>query len=106
MDVEVLTVSACPNRSLALARVREALDRVGASGIAVAERVVDDLAVARAAGMHGSPTIRVDGRDPFPCDSAEASVSCRLYRTDSGLESAPSLGALVDALSPHGSDIR
>jgi hypothetical protein len=99
VEVELLTVPDCANRTIALTRVRAALERVGARGVVVAERVIANPSAARAAGMHGSPTVLIDGRDPFPVEGTEASLSCRLYREPSGVEGAPSIDALVNALS-------
>ena len=49
--------------------------------------------------MHGSPTILVDGTDPFAAPGEPASVSCRLYRDDNGqVESAPSASQLRQAI--------
>ena len=97
-----MTVTDCPHREMALDRVRQALDRVGASRVVVTERVIDDPAVAVAAGMHGSPTVLIDGHDPFTAAGVEAPVSCRLYPTVSGFDGAPSIEDLVAALSQRG----
>jgi hypothetical protein len=100
--VEVLTVTDCPHRDMALDRVRQALDRVGASQVVVTERVIDDPEVAAAAGMHESPTVLIDGHDPFTAAGIEASVSCRLFPTASGFDGAPTVEDLVAALSQPG----
>jgi|Tabmets5t2r1_1033131.scaffolds.fasta_scaffold00079_11 hypothetical protein len=93
VGVEVLTVTDCPHRGLTLARLRAALDRVGLADVVLTERVIDDPAEAMAAGMHGSPTILVDGHDPFAESGTEPSVSCRLFRTPNGYDGAPSVEA-------------
>jgi hypothetical protein len=98
MRIEVLTVSGCPNRQLAVTRVREALHRAGLEATLV-DRVIDDPVDAAAAKMAGSPTILVDGRDAFVAESPEPSISCRLYRSESVVEGAPNVSALVDALT-------
>jgi hypothetical protein len=99
VGVEVLTVTDCPHRARTLDRVRAALDRLGLPQVVVTERVIDDPAEAVASGMHGSPTILIDGRDPFTASGTEPSVSCRLYPTANGYDGAPSVEALVDALA-------
>jgi len=53
---------------------------------------------AQRLGMHGSPTILVNGSDPFPSED-DPSVACRLYRTADGVEGAPSVAELVEVLS-------
>ena len=45
----------------------------------VTERVIDDPLLAAAAGSHGSPTVLIDGHDPFTAAGIAASVSCRLF---------------------------
>jgi hypothetical protein len=47
-------------------------------GATVAERVIDDPDVAWAVGMHGSPTVLVDGTDPFAPAGLPGSLSCRV----------------------------
>jgi len=45
------------------------------------------------AGLGGSPTFLVDGVDPFPVGDG-TSWACRLYRTEAGLQGAPSVAQL------------
>lgn len=98
MEIEVLTVADCPHRVRTLDRLRDALAHVGRTDVAITEREVGDATEASRLGMHGSPTILVDGRDLFGDFRTEASLSCRLYRSDAGVDGAPSVDALVDAL--------
>jgi hypothetical protein len=104
--VEVLTVTDCPHREMALDRARQALDPLGASQVVLTERVIDDPEVAAAAGMLGSPTVLIDGCDPFTAAGVEASVSCRLFPTASGYDGAPTVDDLVVALSLPGRTLR
>jgi hypothetical protein len=98
MRIDVFTVSGCPHRLLAMTRLREAIDHSGVDA-AVVERVIDDPGIAATVGMAGSPTILVEGRDLFGSAGSEPSISCRLYRSDSGVDGAPSVTALIDALT-------
>lgn len=77
MLLSVLSVPDCPNVTVMLDRLLEVL---GDRPAELAVVVVDDDEGARAWGMTGSPTLLVDGVDPFAAPGAEASVSCRLYR--------------------------
>lgn len=97
--IEVLTVNDCPHRETVLHRIREALRQVGADDRVVTERVVEDLAAATASGMHGSPTVLIDGRDPFVRAGVEPSLSCRVFPTATGFDGAPSVDELVAVLS-------
>lgn len=98
----MLTVPECPHRAEAIARVRDAVTATGRRGAVVTERVIATVEGAAAAGMRGSPTILIDGHDPFASGPDGPSVSCRLYRSAAGVEGAPPLGALVDALGSSG----
>ncbi|MGW1073025.1 hypothetical protein [Streptomyces sp. NPDC002537] len=93
MRVEMLTVPDCPNGPVL--RERLALALAGRTDVEFTEHVVDDQAEAERRGMHGSPTLLVDGHDPFAAPGAAASVSCRLYRgADGRVDGAPSIEEL------------
>ena len=58
-----------------------------------------DLAEAARWGMHGSPTLLIDGRDPFAVPGAAPAIACRLYEAENGrLDGAPAVSALRQAL--------
>ncbi|MGW1553898.1 organomercurial lyase [Streptomyces sp. NPDC002346] len=95
--ITVLTVPDCPNAPLALERITAALDGREAD-VELVE--VGEEAEAARWGMTGSPTVLVDGVDPFAVPSAPASVSCRLYRDEEGRAAgAPSVEVLRKALA-------
>ncbi|MEU7019248.1 hypothetical protein ABZ990_01130 [Streptomyces sp. NPDC046203] len=97
--VEVLVVPDCPHQGPAEERAREALADVGLAGRVVTTRVIADEEAAERAGFTGSPTILVDGRDPFaPDGAAKPALTCRLYRTPDGLDGVPDRAALRRAL--------
>ena len=97
MRVDILHVPGCPNVAMARSRVDEAL-RAAALEARVEQVEVTTHDDAQRLGMHGSPTILIDGRDPFPPDE-DSSIACRLYRTPSGIEGSPAVDELVEALS-------
>lgn len=95
--ITVLTVPDCPNAPVALERITAALD--GCEAEVELVEVRNEVEAARW-GMTGSPTVLVDGVDPFAVPGASASVSCRLYRDGEGpVGGAPSLEALRKALA-------
>jgi hypothetical protein len=100
VEIELLTVPDCPNRRTVLDRLDAALVVLGNPSAHITERVIDDPTEARAAGMRGSPTILLDGRDPFADADLDTSVSCRLFRSTDGVEGAPSVDQLIAAISP------
>lgn len=98
----MLTVPGCPHRAEAIARVHDAVTAAGRGGVVMTERVIATVEEAAAAGMRGSPTVLVDGHVPFASGSEGPSVSCRLYRSAAGVEGAPAIDTLVDALGGRG----
>jgi len=92
--LEVLHVPDCPNLQPLLDHLSQVTD------VAVVTRVVGTDADAMRLGMTGSPTLLIDGADPFP--AGECGLSCRLYRNESGAPVAvPSLGQLRAAIRPR-----
>jgi hypothetical protein len=93
MDLTVLAVPGCPNVMLLEERLAQVLE--GRRDVTVSRQVIADEDEAASRGMHGSPTILVDGMDPFADPGEPASVSCRLYRDGGGqVDGAPSVGQL------------
>lgn len=97
VNAELLYVPDCPNLNLARHRLNAAAAHAGVE-LVVRERLVADADTAAELGMHGSPTILIDGRDAI--GGVEPSMSCRLYLTGSGVDGAPSVDDLVAALRP------
>ncbi len=98
MEIEVFVVPGCPNQRLAEEQLREALDGAGLPGETFTTRVITDQAEAERSGFTGSPTILIDGRDPFAEPGSSPSVACRIYRTPHGLAGAPGVDQLRQAL--------
>lgn len=96
MRITVLAVSECPGARLALHRIAQVLDGRSAE-VELVEVTDEEEAVRR--GMTGSPTILIDGVDPFAEPGASGSISCRLYRAVDGLPAgSPSVHDLHRAL--------
>jgi hypothetical protein len=97
----VLSVPRCPNASQLLERIGQAL---GTDGSDLAVIVIDGEDAARRWGMTGSPTLLVDGVDPFPTGGLEPSMSCRLYRSadgsPAGVPSVAELEAVIGCPRP------
>jgi len=96
LDIDLLYVADCPNHAIARARVQIALDRTQLAAV-VHEREVQSSEEAARLGMRGSPTILIDGHDPFAAGADPAALSCRLYRSDPGFSGAPTVEQLVVA---------
>ena len=100
-EVTLLYVDHCPSYSLAAERLRAAIASAGIAHVSVAWRPVHDVRSAAAAGFAGSPTLLINGVDPFPRPTSVAGLCCRLYRTEEGVSGAPSVDQLVAALRAH-----
>lgn len=93
-EVRLLYFEDCPNWRVAEARLKEALLSVGADPDGVIYEVVTTLEQAETLGFRGSPTILVDGTDPFAEPDAPAGLTCRIYRTAMGVQPAPTVEQL------------
>jgi hypothetical protein len=97
MDLVVLATPDCPNAPVLEQRLAEAL--AGRPGLTVRHVEITGLAAAARHGMHGSPTLLVDGADPFAQPGTGPALACRLYRGDDGQPvRVPSVAALRRAL--------
>ena len=93
----------CPNWRTADARLAEALVCVGRSPLAITHQVIGTPEEAEAVGFGGSPTILVDGRDPFAGSGVPpVGLACRLYPGAAGPEAAPSVAELAEVLAHAG----
>ena len=70
----------------------------GASGDVLTLCRVETDEQAQQLSFRGSPTVLVNGQDPFADASAPVGLACRVYRTDGGLAGAPSVEELTAAL--------
>ncbi len=99
MELEILAVADCPNTKPAAERLRCALDGIGLSGTAFTTRVVADQSEAETIGFTGSPTILINGYDPFLEPGRAPGLACRVYQTAEGLAGVPGVDQLRQALA-------
>ncbi|MBB5078989.1 hypothetical protein [Nonomuraea endophytica] len=90
MEIVVLTVPDCPHAPLLEEHLSRAMADVGLDG-PIVRRTVNSAEDARLRGMRGSPTLLVDGVDPFAVAGMPVSVSCRVQKV-------PSVAALRQVL--------
>ncbi|MCA1824780.1 MAG: thioredoxin family protein [Mycobacteriales bacterium] len=95
----VLYIDDCPHWTLVARRLRIALARLGLPSSVHCHKVAS-AAEAETIGFRGSPTILIDGQDPFPTDEAPTGLSCRLYCTKDGVIGVPTVDQLVTAIRP------
>ena len=97
MELTVLAVPDCPNVPVLQQRLADVL--ADWPGVAIRWRVITNVAEAARWRMHGSPTLLVNGHDPFAQAGSCPALACRMYRAaDGSLDGAPSVLALRQAL--------
>ena len=98
MRVQLLYFDGCPHWELADGRLGEALEALGIH-VDVEKILVTTPEQADEWSFRGSPSILVDGQDPFAEPDAPVGLSCRLYRTPDGVQGSPTVDQLVQVLS-------
>ena len=77
MNVTVLHIEDCPNLEPLMAELHDLLD--ARSEVVLSAVPVRTDEEARRLGFHGSPTVLIDGNDPFPAPPEPVGLSCRQY---------------------------
>lgn len=77
MNVTVLHTEGCPSLAPLVAELQRLMD--GRRDVTVTTVPVRSDDEASRLGFHGSPTILVDGKDPFPAPPEPVGLSCRTY---------------------------
>ena len=91
----VLYLDGCPHWRSTLRRLRD----LGRShGLTVDQRRVTSPEEAERLGFRGSPTVLIDGIDPFATGDEPAGMTCRLYATADGARGEPDRAQLRAAL--------
>ncbi len=99
--VKILHTLACPNLAPLLTALTEISNSIEALEVEVVLVTTEDEAVKF--GFHGSPTVIIDGRDPFAFIEASYGLSCRIYRDPfdpaQRIVGSPTKEMLLDALN-------
>lgn len=99
MRVELLYFDGCPNWTVAETRLTQALSTAGRGDLPIHHRHVETPEDAAGLGFTGSPTVLVDGRDPFATGDEHVGLSCRVYPTPDGLSGSPTVEQLIEVLA-------
>jgi hypothetical protein len=105
VDVELLVVAGCPNAGPAADLLRMAIRDAGLVGVEVTTTLIDTPQQAEERDFIGSPTILIDGADPFAEPGRSAALACRVYRGVDGPTGVPDAAALREALR-RAADVR
>jgi hypothetical protein len=95
MHVTLLYFDSCPHWQTADERLRRLADELG---FRITYRQVTSVDDAQALSFPGSPTILVDGRDPFARGDEPVALACRIYETPEGRAGMPTVEQLRAAL--------
>jgi len=95
MDVTLLYFDGCPSWQTTDQRLRELADE---HGFDVTHRKVETPEAAEELSFRGSPTVLVDGRDPFAEGDEPVGLSCRIYQTPDGQAGSPTMDQLREIL--------
>ena len=99
MDVRLAYFDGCPHWEVADQRLRAALEQVGRGDQRIDHDVVATPEDAERLGFIGSPTVLVNGQDPFASGAEPTALACRVYDTPEGRSGSPTVAQLVGVLS-------
>ena len=96
MDITLQYFDGCPNWTVVDKRLR--LLSAERPDITLKYQLVDTAEEAERVGIHGSPTILIDGVDAFGDATTPVGLACRRYMTDKGPAGAPSMAQLKSVI--------
>lgn len=97
MDITLLHFEDCP--SWRIMDERLAVIAAERGDLTVTHHPVETPEDAERLGFLGSPSIHIDGADPFAGPDAQVGLACRRYPVPGGHEGAPTLDQLRAALA-------
>jgi len=99
MRVTIQYFDGCPHWKLADERVRHVLRGLARGDVKLEYELIDSPEAADRARFRGSPTILIDGHDPFAGEDEEFGLSCRVFETEEGAQGAPTEAQLEKLLA-------
>ena len=106
MTIELLYFDGCPTSKAVHQTLQEVLSEEGIDA-QIQLLPVNTAEEAQRVQFPGSPTIRVNGRDPFPVGGERQAwwLGCRMYPTSEGLKGTPTKAMLREALLAYQSKV-
>lgn len=98
MNVQLLHIDECPNWEATGVQLRNALDAVGKPDVDIETILLTTPEEAARYAFAGSPTILIDGEDPFPNGGTTTDLACRVYNTGDRLAGSPTNEQLIQAV--------
>jgi len=97
MDIEIRYFEDCPNWLPIERSITELAAELGIE-VEVSHTIVGTPEEAERLSFKGSPTVVINGTDPWEDGEAPVGLSCRVYRTKDGFTGAPSEAQLREAI--------
>lgn len=97
MDIELRYFDDCPTWRMTDTLVRRLVGELGVDA-EFRRTLVNTPEMAERLAFVGSPTVIINGVDPFANVHAPVGLSCRVYRTETGFAGSPSEEQLREAL--------
>lgn len=94
----MLHFDCCPNGKVADKRLTEALRILRRDDAVIEHHRVNTPEQAEELKFLGSPTIRIDGPDPFATGAEQVDLVCRVCATPYGLGGSPATAQLLAVL--------
>lgn len=97
MEITLQYFEDCPNWKTTAAHLSKLHDH--GSDATIVYELIDTHEEAVARRFRGSPTVLINGVDPFADDDAPVGLACRIYQTEDGYAGSPSLSQLRHAIN-------
>ena len=98
MKITIQYFDGCPHWNVAEKRLQSVLRSLGRDDVVVDHQLIETPEAAERAHFRGSPTILIEGHDPFAKEGQPFGLSCRVYETPDGPQGAPTETQLRSAL--------
>ncbi len=96
MDVTLMYFDDCPNWQVANERLRQLADEI--DDVELTTLQINTPEDAEQHGFRGSPSILINGSDPFARPDDPVGLSCRVYQTPEGPSGSPTISQLREVL--------
>ena len=100
-EIVIQYFDGCPNWKHLRSTVEALMSELGIDGAIELQRV-ETPEEAVSLRFRGSPTLLIDGADPFAGDDAPFGLGCRVYRTRSGISGKPTYDQIRSVLDQGG----
>lgn len=98
MIITVQHFNDCPNWLTTVERVAHAIEQTETDFVFNLQ-LINTPEAAEEHSFRGSPTLLIDGIDPFADPDAPIGLACRVYQTPDGLAGSPTVEQITSAIT-------